>query len=121
MTSEQRVKELEEQIHGLQVECKKLIEIKNKAYKYFELVATDPKAAYTWLEQHSAQREMFRLLLDEHDQKLLADAEEIDRDYTKMYEAEGWRNDMHSFMGKILINEIIKRMYHYEEASCGCL
>lgn len=121
MTSEERIKRLEDEVQGLQKECKRLIDIKTRAYKYFEMVATDPKASYTWLEQYSTRMDMFRLLLDDHDRKLLEDAEKIDRQYTRMWEVEDWRNQMHSFMGKILINEIIKRMYHYEEASCGCL
>lgn len=111
----------EEQIKSLQEECKKLIDLKVKMAKYLDLKVADPSGQIHYLEIRELERELWWEVMPELDRERVRKARDLGNNYTKMYVAEQLQRECETFMAKMLIKDVITRLYHMEEASCGCL
>ena len=111
----------EEQIKSLQKECKKLIDLRVKMAKYLDLKVADPSGQIHYLEIRELERELWWEVMPELDRERVRKARDLGNDYTRMYVAEQLQSECETFMAKMLINDVITRLYHMEEASCGCL
>ena len=111
----------EEQIKSLQEECKRLIDLKVKMAKYLDLKVADPHGNIHYLEQRELERDLWWDVMPELDRERVRKARELGNDYTKMYVAEQLQSECETFMAKTLIKDVLVRLYHMEEASCGCL